>query len=248
MILSGQSPWMVVLLPLLVLWIANARGVSQQRAERSRFQRLYGASTRLTRLRGLEDALGRIAGEARTLVTGSAGVCALERPDGPRIAILADDAGTRAFASPGLNVLLQVTDAGDRGQVDLGTLDPVRRAPLPDAESLVWAVRAGDQLGCLHLAVLRELPSDADDPTRAEVVDAFATQAATVIANVELHAEVQRALGHQFELNRQKGEFVAAVSHELRTPLASLLSSIQTAQRLDGRLPAEECRRVLTSG
>ena len=44
---------------------------------------------------------------------------------------------------------------------------------------------------------------------------------------------------HQVDLNRQKDEFLAAVSHELRTPLASMLGSVETLRRLDGRLDAE---------
>lgn len=248
-ILFDRSAWLiVVLLPLLVLLVANARGVSQQHAERLRFQRLYDASTRLARLRGLEETLQRIVEEARGLVTGSAAVCVIERSDGRRNAFLVDDDGCRPFGPPPLTSLLEVTRRAERGQVDLDEVDPRLRADLPAGESLVWAMRSGERLGVLHLAVLRELPSDADDPTRTEVLDAFATQAATVVANVQLHEDVRHALGHQLELNRQKGEFVAAVSHELRTPLASLLGSIQTIQRLDGRLGPDERRRVLDLG
>jgi signal transduction histidine kinase len=65
---------------------------------------------------------------------------------------------------------------------------------------------------------------------------------------VELHEDVHRSLGHQLELNRQKGEFVATVSHELRTPLTSILSAVQTLQRLDERITPEQRAHILQLG
>ena len=64
-------------------------------------------------------------------------------------------------------------------------------------------------------------------------------------ANATLYQEVQDALAHQVDLNRQKDEFAAAVSHELRTPLAAMLTSIATLRRLEGRLDEKRPGRVL---
>jgi signal transduction histidine kinase len=80
------------------------------------------------------------------------------------------------------------------------------------------------------------------------VLATFAAHAATAVANVERHQDVRAALARQVELNRQKGEFVAAVSHELRTPLASVIGAIQTVQRSAGRLTVEQQHDILELG
>jgi signal transduction histidine kinase len=136
----------------------------------------------------------------------------------------------------------------DQGVIDEEDFGPATRRRLPDATTMVWARRPIGADGSLLLAVFREVPVDEPDDYRADVLAAFATQAATVVANVELHEDVQRSLGHQLELNRQKGEFVAAVSHELRTPLTSILSAVQTVQRLDHRMTPEQRAHVLQLG
>ena len=71
---------------------------------------------------------------------------------------------------------------------------------------------------------------------------AFANHASLTAANARLYAELESALARQVDLNRQKGDFVAAVSHELRTPLAVMLAATHTLRKLADRIP--EAKRV----
>jgi len=250
LILFSHSPLLVLLLaPVLGILLLSSRGVSHQRAERVRFQRLYEASSRLARLVGLRDTVGKIAAEARILATGSAGICIVVHDDGSHEGVVVTDDGDEDVSVLAASQLVGLTAGAMQGAVGTGSLDAAStRECLPASASMVWARKQVEPETEVMLAVFRDLPPDEQDDYRADVLAAFASQAATVIANVELHEDVQRALGRQVELNRQKGEFVASVSHELRTPLASMLSSVQTVQRLGERMSPEERERILELG
>ena len=250
LLLFSQSPLLVLLLaPVLGILLASSRGVSHQRAERVRFQRLYEASSRLARLVGLRDTLTKVAVEARTLATGSAAVCLVVHADGSRDGVVVEDDGVEDISMLAVSELIALTAGAAQGVAGAGPFESIiSRQHLPAFASMVWVRRQVEAETEIVLAVFRELPPDEQDDYRADVLAAFASQAATVIANVELHEDVQRALGRQVELNRQKGEFVASVSHELRTPLASMLSSVQTVQRLGERMSPEERERILELG
>jgi signal transduction histidine kinase len=93
--------------------------------------------------------------------------------------------------------------------------------------------------------VLRSQPSDGGAAARAKVLWAFVFHAALITTNALLFERVEDALRHQVDLNRQKDEFLAAVSHELRTPLASMLGSVDTLRRLEGRMDEDARSKFL---
>ncbi|MBS3940522.1 MAG: HAMP domain-containing histidine kinase [Actinobacteria bacterium] len=233
--------------PVLAVVFVSTRAVAQQRVERQHIERLHTASSNLAELVDLSEMLGKIAGEARTLVTGASAVSCLVRPDGQRVGILVDDGGVRAASPVLLETLIQTVGPGQGGELATGDVPRHFRQQLPPFLSLSWAAMTG-QSATLVLVVFRELPGDEHEGHRSHVLTAFANHATTVIDNVELHAEVRQALEQQLALNRQKGEFVAAVSHELRTPLAAMLGSVQTIKRLADRLPDDERERLLDMG
>src|SRR5262249_49762644 len=80
---------------------------------------------------------------------------------------------------------------------------------------------------------------------RVATLSAFASHVSLSVTNARLYEEVEEALRQQVDLNRQKGDFVAAVSHELRTPLTSVLGAVSTVLRLDNRLDEERRKRLL---
>lgn len=102
------------------------------------------------------------------------------------------------------------------------------------------------QSGGIALAVFRDIGVDDQGEGRAKVLWAFVFHAALIATNALLFEQVEDALRHQVDLNRQKDEFLAAVSHELRTPLASMLGSVETLRRLEDRLGAEARERFFT--
>ena len=77
--------------------------------------------------------------------------------------------------------------------------------------------------------------TDADGTERTELVvlvrDTTAERA-THLALTEALAVEHRAAEHLRQLERQRGDFVAAVSHELRTPMTSILGNLEVL--LDG--------------
>ncbi|WP_052667347.1 sensor histidine kinase [Nitriliruptor alkaliphilus] len=247
LVLLHETPFGAVLVaPVLAILVVSTRSVSHAQAERNRLERLYTASGNLARLVTRNEALAAIATEGKTLITGGAAVCLTERPDGSWIGVLVDDDGARDLPSLAVARLLTATSDGEQGvaAVPADALD----AGLPDLPSLAWATGTADPDVRVVLAVLLDLPSDEQASHRVDVLATFVAHAATVLANVELHEDVQEALDHQVELNRQKGEFVAAVSHELRTPLASMIGAVQTVQRAHSRMTPEQLSDILALG
>ncbi|MEX1163587.1 MAG: HAMP domain-containing sensor histidine kinase [Nitriliruptor sp.] len=246
-VLVHEHPAAVLLIaPMLAILLVSTRALTQAQAERSRLERLYAASANLARLSGRAETLAGIAEESRALLTGAAAICLTARGDGPWHGFLFDDDGGRALAPATVARILAATQLQDGGVLELP--DEPLGPGLPVLPSLVWARGHADRDVRVLVAVLLELPADEQGDHRADVLATFAAHAGSVIANIELHEDVQDALAHQVALNRQKSEFVAAVSHELRTPLATLIGTIQTMQRSDGQLTEQQRIDVLRLG
>jgi signal transduction histidine kinase len=246
LVLVHEHPLGVLLVvPVIATLVVSTRSVTQAKSERTRLERLYGASTSLARLAGREETLAGIAEEGRGLITGSAAICATTRGDGRWDGVLVDDDGARPLGAHAVERVV-ATAAGDQGVVDLEGRSLA--AELPELPSMVWATGHADGDVSVLVAVLLDLPADDQGEHRADVLATFAAHAATAVANVELHQDVRAALARQVELNRQKGEFVAAVSHELRTPLASVIGAIQTVQRSAERLTVDQQHDILELG
>jgi signal transduction histidine kinase len=237
---------LLLVVPVIATLVISTRSVTRAKTDRTRLERLYAASTNLTRLEGREETLAGIAEEGRTLITGSAAVCATTRGDGTWRGVLVDDDGPRPLTDHAVRRVVALAEDGEQGVVDLDGRSVA--VELPELPSLVWATGRADGDVVVLVAVLLDLPADEQGEHRADVLATFAAHAATAVANVELHHDVQAALERQVELNRQKSEFVAAVSHELRTPLASVIGSIQTAQRSGGRLSPQQRHDLLELG
>ena len=106
-----------------------------------------------------------------------------------------------------------------------------------------WSpARLPEQAAPIAIAVLREGHPDIGAEARVQTLSAFANHASLTAANARLYAELESALARQVDLNRQKGDFVAAVSHELRTPLAVMLAATHTLRKLADRIP--EAKRL----
>lgn len=247
LVLLHETPFGALLVvPVLGVLLVSTRSVSRAEAERHRLERLYAASRNLARLLERDDARGRVATEARTLVTGAAVVCASARGERGWAATLIDDRGARELPAGVLAELRTVVARAGQGVLDLAPGD--LPAALSDHRSLVWATGDADPDTRVLLVALHEHAPDERADHRVDVLHTFANQAATLLANVELHHDVQEALEHQVALNRQKSEFVAAVSHELRTPLAGMLGAVQTVQRARDRMSPAQLDDVLEMG
>jgi signal transduction histidine kinase len=133
-------------------------------------------------------------------------------------------------------LLHMVADTGGR-EVDLDPATPALNRMAPGAQSVVVARVTPEQAAPIAIAVLREGHPDIGSKTRVQTLGAFANHASLTASNARLYAELESALARQIDLNRQKGDFVAAVSHELRTPLAVMLAATHTLRKLADRIP-----------
>ncbi len=249
LLLFIERPLSILLLaPVLAVLHASTRTLSQQQAERHRFEQLYEASGNLSQLIGLQEMLALVADEARRIGTGAAAVAVLVEDDGDATGIIANDSGKSALAPAAVEELVSLTADQDQGLVSNAALGPDLAASLDPAMHVVWAQRPADESGRLLIAVTREFALDGNDDHRSTVLAAFVAHAATAVANVRLHEDVRRALAREQQLNQQKSEFVAAVSHELRTPLASVTGILQTLRRHRAQLPAADQGELLDMG
>lgn len=239
----------LLLSPIVGAAMLAVRRVATQQSEHLRFTRLYESSRRSARLQGFDAGLAALAEESRSLVAGTAAVCAAPGPDGGWRAMVVDGSGAHAAEPAAVDALLAL--AGDRGPRELKGPDlPFTVSRLaPSASALVLATAAAgpddaaDHAGAL-LAVYREIESDSSGNERAAVLAAFAAHAGLVAANARLLEEVEEALRHQVDLNRQKEEFVAVVSHELRTPLTVMLGALSTMRRFGNDLDAARIEKL----
>lgn len=243
--LQAVHPWgPALLVPLIGLVVLETRRLAAHRAEHLRFERLYLASRNTGRLQGLEEALATLAGEARQLVTGSVGICCGQDRHGLWQGAIVDDLGYWP-APPDVVAAVRAMAAGASEEVPAGRLPPAVRAIAPSVASAVVAQSGADSVASAVLVVLREIGGDKRQASRTGALGAFAGHAALTLANACLYAEVEDALRHQVDLNRQKDDFVAVVSHELRTPLTALLGAIRTIGRLGDRLDIDARARML---
>ncbi|MDQ1395126.1 MAG: hypothetical protein QOG64_385, partial [Acidimicrobiaceae bacterium] len=224
----------------------ETRRVAAHRAEHLRFERLYAASGRTTGLQGFGAALARSAAEARTLVTGAVAVCCAPDRAGTWHGMLVDDKGTRAASAEIVAAVVDLVAEHGAAELAVADLPAVTRAKLPSAATLVVAGTAEGAGSPIALAVLREIGADKHGVARAEVLSAFIGHAALTATNALLYEDVEEALRHQVDLNREKDDFLAAVSHELRTPLASMLGSVSTLGRLHDRMKPEDRERFFS--
>ena len=243
--LQAVHPWgPALLVPLIGLVVVETRRLATHRAEHLRFERLYLASRNTGRLQGLDDALATLAGEARTLVTGSVGICCGQDRHGLWRGAIVDDLGSWP-APPDVVAAVRSVGAEGRAELPAARLPAPLRAMAPSVAAGVVADSAADSVAPVVLVVLREIAGDEGHGSRVSALGAFAGHAALTLANACLYAEVEDALRHQVDLNRQKDDFVAVVSHELRTPLTALLGAIRTIGRLGERLGSDSRERML---
>lgn len=240
-VLASVTPAALLLIvPLVLVMVAEIRRLATHRAEHLRFERLYAASSRTGNLQSLPEVLGGLAHEARSLVTGAVGICCTIDRTGAWQGVVVDDLSARPASSAELAAILAVSQASTCGELAPEDVPAPLRDMLPAAGSLVSASAEPEAASQVVLAVLRELGGDDGAASRAEVLAAFIGHAALSVANARLYADVEDALAHEMDLSRQKDDFVAVVSHELRTPLASMIGSVATMRRLDSRLGADQ--------
>ena len=242
--LAGRG-WVAPLLlaPLVGVVLLETRRAASHRAERLRFERLYTASARTTGLQGFAAALAQAAGEARALVTGDVAVCCAPDMEGVWRGMVVDDTSTHAAPPEMVQAVVGLVEGAAGREVPVTDLPPEARDALPPGRTVVAAgttiSSSPGQATGIALAVLRSQPTEDGAAGRAKVLWAFVFHAALITTNALLFERVEDALRHQVDLNRQKDEFLAAVSHELRTPLASMLGSVETLKRLEGRMDAD---------
>jgi K+-sensing histidine kinase KdpD/CheY-like chemotaxis protein len=134
---------------------------------------------------------------------------AMEASGAAAVAVyLAEDSGTklRLAGYEGLDDFPAQLSDRHTAEAELSTRRPVQLAPLEVA---------GLTVGLLVL-------SDAA-PSRQELVDTVAAQAALAVQNSQRLARERETIERLEELARLKSAFLASVSHELRTPLAAVV-------------------------
>lgn len=231
--------------PLVVLMVVETRRLAAHRAEHLRFERLYAASSRTGGLQTTADALATLAAEARTLVSGDSGICATQDRSGRWFGVVVDDSGSRCADEDAVRALVALSNRRERGEIPAENIPALLRHALPAAASIVVSRSAEGAAAPVVIAALRALGTDESSDARAEVLDAFVGHVALNVANARLYEDVEQALAHQVDLNRQKDDFVAVVSHELRTPLTAMIGSVSTIKRMDARLSIERRATLL---
>ncbi len=230
----------LLLVPLVGAVMLNSRHAAAQRDEHLRFERLHEASSRTAHLVDLDAALRLLATEANGLATGLGAICCTIGTNGQWLGITVDDTGVRETPPEVVGEVLALVSIGDAREIDVDASTRALTATIPSAASVVVAGTPSVQAGPIALAVLREGRPDVGASTRAQTLSAFANHASLTVANALLYAELQSALARQIDLNRQKGDFVAAVSHELRTPLAVMVAATHTLRELSDRIPEDQ--------
>lgn len=225
----------VLLLPLAIAVVLNTRYGALQRDEHLRFGRLYEASSRTARLLGFDEAMETVAQEACHLLAAASAACCAQTQSGEWTGILVSDSGAVAASAAAVDAMVGLSFGRQGQEIALDSLSPSVQEVLPRSTRMVLATSPDGALVPLVLAAFRRGVPDDSGASHAETLAAFASQAALAVGNGRLYGEVEDALRHQLDLNRQKTDFVAAVSHELRTPLTSMIGSVQTLQRLGSR-------------
>lgn len=229
----------LAVVPLIVMMVLETRRVAAHRADHLRFKRLYAASARTGRLVTQFEAMATVADEARKLVTGAAAICCTTDRAGRWHGIIVADAGNRIASDSEVDAVVGLGTSAAAGELGGGDVPGDLGDLATPVESIVFAASGEGASVPVVVAVARQLAGGTNE-ARAEVLSAFVGHAVLTIANAALYAEVEDALAHQVDLNRQKDDFVAAVSHELRTPLTSMIGSVSSIRRLGDRLTPDK--------
>ena len=245
-VLYGVTPGAVLLVaPLVLVMVAETRRLAAQRAEQLRFERLYAASRRTGGLGGLREVLGTLAGESCSLVTGAAALCCTTDAGGRWWGVVRSDGEVSDAPPPAVDAARALVLEHSGAEVSGDGVPAALRTLFPSIESVVVARSDDEAAAPVLLVVLRQLAGDDSPHGRAEVLSAFVGHAVLTVANSRLYADVEDALAHQVDLNRQKDDFVSAVSHELRTPLAAMIGSVLTLRRMDERLKPDQRTKLI---
>jgi len=238
----------ILLAPIVGAALVAVRRVATQQSEHLRFTRLYEASRRSAILQSFDVGLASLASESRRLVAGSVAVCAAPGADGSWRAMVVDGGGAHPAGPAVVDAVRALAAAGPAREINGSELPATIGGLVPSASSVVVAAAAtgpDDHAGAV-LAVARDIEPDGSGSERAQVLAAFAAHAGLVAANARLLEEVEEALRHQVDLNRQKEEFVSVVSHELRTPLTVMLGALSTMRRLGDGLDPSRAAKLST--
>jgi signal transduction histidine kinase len=233
----------LILAPLAIAVALNSKYAIAQRDEHMRFERLYESLARTAGISALEDALGALAAEARSLGTASAGLCCATGLDDIWLGALADDHGHAPASADAVAAAVALADRMTGKEVDVADA-PELTAITPGAKHAIVLSSVDENGRRVVLVVVRDASVNAAAKSRVETLEAFAYQAALIVSNAVLHEERAVALARQIDLNRQKSDFVAAVSHELRTPLGVMLGSVHTLERLGDRVTDAQRRQL----
>ncbi len=226
---------LVLVVPLAAAVTINSRYAVAQRDEHLRIERLHESTARTAGLLSLDHALESLAAEARALTTGSAALCCVVGANDTAVGAWADDGGAHRADPDAIAAAAELARTCPDGETAIDDASCISSIS-GDARNALVASSLHEHAGRVVLVVFRDGTSATGANSRVELLGAFANHAALIVANAMMHEEVAVALARQVDLNRQKDDFVAAVSHELRTPLAVILGSVQTLDRLDGKI------------
>lgn len=241
-----QGPaYLLLIVPVaLGVWL-NGRHAAAQRSEHLRVERLYEATARTARTASKRDVAAVIAEEARGLLTGLAAVCLTsDERSGWSGRVLAGD-GVADADEELVEVLLGHSLRPGRS-TETTALPPALSQLAPGADMAVLARSPEGAESDLLVAVLRKTGTKKEaERGLGDTLATYVAHGAVIDANASLLSELHRSLEAQMLANQRKDEFVATISHELRTPLTVVLGSVETLQRLEGRVGPADRERLL---
>ncbi|HEV2250944.1 MAG TPA: ATP-binding protein [Candidatus Limnocylindria bacterium] len=179
------------------------------------------------RLRAIEEDAAAAMGASRAVIALWDGTAGLLRPTLGEPRRPGDAASGEAFAQDRAVLSTEPAPGGTPGARSMAILS----APMH--------VR-GDRIGTLSIAIDRE-PAFVDE--ELDLLQRIADDAAVVIENARMFAELAATNEQLVEATRVKTEFLANMSHELRTPLNAILGfSDLLVEQLDPALDGKQRR------